>query len=92
MSRIAALLANFGAINFPDKGYMLNDNIRKFSPFISSILMFIGIVLFMLMQPGTGPDGFWGDDVEGSFGFIIWFVIIYSIIVPIVSKFEVDFS
>ena len=92
ISRIAALLANFGAINFPDKGYMLNDNIRKFSPFISSILMFIGIILFMIMQPGTGPDGFWGDDVDGSFGFIIWFVLIYSIIVPIVSKFEVDFS
>ena len=92
ISRIAALLANFGAINFPDKGYILNDNIRKFSPFISSILMFIGIVLFMIMQPGTGPDGFWGDDVDGSFGFIIWFVLIYSIIVPIVSKFEVDFS
>ena len=92
ISRIAALLANFGAINFPDKGYMLNDNIRKFSPFISSILMFIGIILFMIMQPGTGPDGFWGDDVNGSFGFIIWFVLIYSIIVPIVSKFEVDFS
>lgn len=92
ISRIAALLANFGAINFPDKGYMLNDNIRKFSPFVSSILMFIGIILFMIMQPGTGPDGFWGDDVDGSFGFIIWFVLIYSIIVPIVSKFEVDFS
>ena len=92
ISRIAALLANFGAINFPDKGYMLNDNIRKFSPFISSILMFIGIILFMIMQPGTGPDGFWGDDVDGSFGFIIWFVLIYSIIVPIVSKFEVDLS
>ena len=54
--------------------------------------MFVGIVLFMIMQPGTGPDGFWGDDVDGSFGFIIWFVLIYSIIVPIVSKFEVDFS
>ena len=92
ISRIAALLANFGAINFPDKGYILNDNVRKFSPFISSILMFIGIILFMIMQPGTGPDGFWGDDVDGSFGFIIWFVLIYSIIVPIVSKFEVDFS
>ena len=92
ISRIAALLANFGAINFPDKGYMLNDNIRKFSPFVSSILMFIGIILFMIMQPGTGPDGFWGDDVDGGFGFIIWFVLIYSIIVPIVSKFEVDFS
>ena len=92
ISRIAALLANFGAINFPDNGYMLNDNIRKFSPFISSILMFIGFILFMIMQPGTGPDGFWGDDVDGSFGFIIWFVLIYSIIVPIVSKFEVDFS
>ena len=52
----------------------------------------IGIILFMIMQPGTGPDGFWGDDVDGSFGFIIWFVLIYSIIVPIVSKFEVDFS
>lgn len=92
ISRIAALLANFGAINFPDKGYMLNDNIRKFSPFVSSILMFIGIILFMIMQPGTGPDGFWGDDVNGSFGFIIWFVLIYSIVVPIVSKFEVDLS
>ena len=93
ISRIAALLANFGAINFPDKGYMLNDNIRKFSPFISSILMFIGIILFMIMQPGTGPDGFWdSDDASGSFGFIIWFVLIYSIIVPIVSKFEVDLS
>ena len=92
ISRIAALLANFGAIEFPDKGYILNDNIRKFSPFISSILMFIGIILFMIMQPGTGPDGFWGNDVDGSFGFIIWLVLIYSIIVPIVSKFEVDFS
>ena len=51
---------------------MLNDNIRKFSPFISSILMFIGIILFMIMQL-SGPDGFWGDDVDGSFGFIIWF-------------------
>lgn len=92
ISRIAALLANFGAINFPDKGYILNDNIRKFSPFVSSILMFIGIILFMIMQPGTGPDGFWGEDVDGSFGFVIWFVLLYSIIVPIVSKFEVDFS
>ena len=92
ISRIAALLSNFGAINFPDKGYMLNDNIRKFSPFVSSILMFIGIILFMIMQPGTGPDGFWGENVDGSFGFIIWFVLLYSIIVPIVSKFEVDFS
>ena len=92
ISRIAALLANFGAVNFPDKGYILNDNIRKFSPFVSSILMFIGIILFMIMQPGTGPDGFWGENVDGSFGFIIWFVLLYSIIVPIVSKFEVDFS
>ena len=32
LSRLTAILANNGMINLPDKGYMTNDIVRKFSP------------------------------------------------------------
>ena len=52
LSRLVAILANNGMINLPDKGYMANDMVRKFSPLVTCGLLFIAIVLFMIMQPG----------------------------------------
>ena len=59
ISRLAAILANTGLMNLPDKGYMVNDMIRKFSSIAVCLLLFIGVVIFMIIQPGLGPDEFW---------------------------------
>ena len=94
ISRLAAILANTGLMNLPDKGYVVNDMIRKFSPIVVCFLLLIGVVIFMIIQPGLGPDEFWsgGDDVDGSFGAMVWIAIVLSMSVPILSKFEIDYS
>jgi hypothetical protein len=94
ISRLAAILANTGLMNLPDKGYMVNDIVRKFSPIVSSVLLFVGILIFMIFQPGVGPDGLWfdADDVDGSFGAVVWIAIVFSMSVPVLSKFEIDYS
>ena len=95
ISRLAAILANTGLMNLPDKGYMLNDIIRKFSPIVSSVLLFVGILIFMVFQPGVGPDGLWffdDQEVDGSFGAIVWITLIFSLMTPIFTKFEIDYS
>ena len=94
ISRLAAILANTGLMNLPDKGYMINDMIRKFSSIVVCLLLLIGVVIFMIIQPGLGPDEFWsdGDDVDGSFGAMVWIAIVLSMSVPILSKFEIDYS
>ena len=94
ISRLAAILANTGLMNLPDKGYVVNDMIRKFSPIVVCFLLLIGVVIFMIIQPGLGPDEFWsgGDDVDGSFGAMVWIAIVFSMSVPVLSKFEIDYS
>ncbi len=97
LSRLTAILANNGMINLPDKGYMANDMVRKFSPLVTCGLMFIAIVLFMIMQPGNTGDYWqtWFDDdveVETSFGFVVWIGLIISLLTPVLSKFEIDIT
>ena len=58
-------LANNGMINLPDKGYMANDMVRKFSPLVTCGLLFIAIVLFMIMQPGNTGD-YWQTWFDGD--------------------------
>jgi len=94
ISRLAAILANTGLMNLPDKGYVVNDMIRKFSPIVVCLLLLIGVVIFMIIQPGIGPDELWfdADEVDGSFGAMVWIAIVLSMSVPILSKFEIDYS
>ena len=94
ISRLAAILANTGLMNLPDKGYMVNDIVRKFSSIVVCFLLLIGVVIFMIIQPGIGPDGLWfdADDVDGSFGAMVWIAIVFSMSVPVLSKFEIDYS
>ncbi|MEE3038888.1 MAG: hypothetical protein VX328_03880 [Candidatus Thermoplasmatota archaeon] len=97
LSRLVAILANNGMINLPDKGYMANDKVRKFSPLVTCCLLFIAIVLFMIMQPGNTGD-YWqtwfdGDvEVETSFGFVVWIGLIFAMLTPVLSKFEIDIT
>jgi len=95
ISRLAAILANTGLMNLPDKGYMVNDIVRKFSSIVVCLLLLIGVVIFMIIQPGVGPDEVWGgsdEGLDGSFGAIVWIAIVLSMSVPILSKFEIDNS
>ena len=95
ISRLAAILANTGLMNLPDKGYVVNDMIRKFSPIVVCFLLLIGVVIFMIIQPGIGPDELWSggtEDVDGSFGAMVWIAIVFSMSVPVLSKFEIDYS
>jgi len=95
ISRLAAILANTGLMNLPDKGYMVNDIVRKFSSIVVCLLLLIGVVIFMIIQPGLGPDEFWSggeDDMDGSFGAMVWIAIVFSMSVPVLSKFEIDYS
>ena len=71
---------------------MVNDMIRKFSSLVICLLLFFGVVIFMIIQPGLGPDGFWSSEVDGSFGAIVWIALVFSLMVPILSKFEIDYS
>ena len=96
ISRVAAILANTGMVNLPDKGYMVNDMVRKFSPLIASVILMLGMFLFMILQPGDGNDywvTYWGlEEVDTSFGAVVWIGLVFSIITPILSKFEIDYS
>ena len=94
ISRLAAILANTGLMNLPDKGYMINDIVRKFSSIVVCFLLLISVVIFMIIQPGIGPDGLWSDPdgVDGSFGAVVWIAIIFSMSVPVLTKFEIDYS
>ena len=95
ISRLAAILANTGLMNLPDKGYMVNDIVRKFSSIVVCLLLLVGVVIFMIIQPGIGPDELWfggTEDVDGSFGAMVWIAIVFSMSVPVLSKFEIDYS
>jgi len=94
ISRLAAILANTGLMNLPDKAYVINDIVRKFSSIVVCLLLLIGVVIFMIIQPGIGTDELWfdADDVDGSFGAVVWIALIFSMMVPVLSKFEIDYS
>ena len=51
VSRVLNALESAEVIDLPDNIFALNYNIAKFSSFVISVLMIVGILLFMIISP-----------------------------------------
>ena len=56
-------------IDLPDNIFALNYNIAKFSSFVISVLMIIGILLFMIISPDSSTMGYNQEGVDYGYTF-----------------------
>ena len=65
----------------------------RYIPFVISGLMFIGTFLFMVSSPtGDIPEMLDMPDLDGSFGIMIWFALLLSVIYPLVNVVDMKVS
>ncbi len=65
----------------------------RYIPFVISGLMFIGTFLFMVISPtGDIPEMLDMPDLDGSFGIMIWFALLLSVIYPLVNVVDMKVS
>ena len=65
----------------------------RYIPFVISGLMFIGTFLFMVISPTGGiPEMLDMPDLDGSFGIMIWFALLLSVIYPLVNVVDMKVS
>ena len=91
ISRLVVFLSNIGTIELPDTPHVVIDSAKKFTPFIVSLLLLAGIIIYIIMIPGTElMSG--GDGLDGSYGIIVWLTMAYSVILPVLTKLEIDLT
>tara|TARA_B110001452_G_scaffold266126_1_gene272207 strand:+ start:32 stop:835 length:804 start_codon:yes stop_codon:yes gene_type:complete len=65
----------------------------RYIPFVISGLMLIGTFLFMVISPtGDIPGMLDMPELDGSFGIMIWFALLLSVIYPIVNVVDMKVS
>ena len=64
----------------------------KFSSFIISSLILLGIILFMIISPSASTMEFNQEGLDYGFTFFTWFMLVLPILYAVFSKLEVDFS
>ena len=91
VSRVLNALESAEVIDLPDNIFALNYNIAKFSSFVISVLMIVGILLFMIISPSASTMGFNQDGVDYGYTFFTWLILILPILYGIFAKLELDY-
>ena len=92
IARVLNALDNFDVIMLPENATNIVTGTTKFSSLIVSILMFLGIILFMLISPSASTMEFNQEGLDYGYTFFTWFILILPIPYGIFSKLEIDFS
>ena len=92
IARVLNVLDNFNMIMLPENVTSIVTGATKFSSLIVSILMFLGIILFMLISPSASTMEFNQEGLDYGYTFFTWFILILPIPYAIFSKLEIEFS
>lgn len=92
IARVLNVLDNFNMIMLPENATNIVTGTAKFSSLIVSILMFLGIILFMLISPSASTMEFNQEGLDYGYTFFTWFILILPIPYAIFSKLEIEFS
>ena len=92
VARVLHTVNNIDVIQLPDAAENIIHGTARFSSFIVSLLIFIGIILFMIISPSASSMEFNQEGIDYGFAFITWFLLILPILYAVFSKLEVDFS
>lgn len=91
ISRIAVVLTNLEVVEIPDTPYIVSELIRKFAPFVISGLLFVGTIIYMIINPGSAMLETPGMTLESSFGAIVWISLAVPILTTILTVYEIEF-
>lgn len=91
LSRIVLILTNWEVVEIPDTPYIVSELIRKFAPFVISGLLFVGTIIYMIINPGTAMLESPGITLESSFGAIVWISLAVPILTTILTFYEIEF-
>ena len=92
IARVLNVLDNFNMIMLPENATNIVNGTANFSSLIVSLLMFLGIILFMLISPSASTMEFNQEGLDYGYTFFTWFILILPIPYGIFSKLEIDFS
>ena len=91
VSRIVIVLTNLEVVEIPDTPYIVSELIRKFAPFVISGLLFVGTIIYMIINPGTAMLESPEFTLESSFGAIVWISLAVPILTTILTFYEIEF-
>ena len=91
VSRVLNALESAEVIDLPDNIFAINYNIAKFSSFVISVLMIVGILLFMIISPSASTMGFNQEGFDYGYTFFTWLILILPILYGIFAKLELDY-
>ena len=92
VARVLNALYNIEVVQLPETAENIVDWTTKFSSFIISSLILLGIVLFMIISPSASTMEFNQEGLDYGFTFFAWFMLVLPILYAVFSKLEVDFS
>ncbi len=92
VARVLDALSNVELVQIPEAAENIINWTARFSSFIVSILILIGIILFMIISPSASSMEFDQAGLDYGFTFFTWFMLVLPILYAIFSKLEVDFS
>ena len=92
VARVLNALYNIEVVQLPEAAENIVSWTVKFSSFIISSLILLGIILFMIISPSASTMEFNQEGLDYGFTFFAWFMLVLPILYAVFSKLEVDFS
>lgn len=92
VARVLNVLYNIEVVQLPENAETMVNLTAKFSSFIISSLILLGIVLFMIISPSASTMEFNQEGLDYGFTLFAWFMLVLPILYAVFSKLEVDFS
>ena len=92
VARVLNVLYNIEVVQLPEAAENIVSWTSKFSSFIISSLILLGIILFMIISPSASTMEFNQEGLDYGFTFFTWFMLVLPILYAVFSKLEVDFS
>ena len=92
VARVLNALYNIEVVQLPEAAENIVNWTAKFSSFIISSLILLGIILFMIISPSASTMEFNQEGLDYGFTFFAWFMLVLPILYAVFSKLEVDFS
>jgi len=92
VARVLNALCNIEVVQLPETAENIANWTARFSSFIVSTLILLGIILFMIISPSASTMEFNQEGLDYGFTFFTWFMLVLPILYAVFSKLEVDFS
>ena len=92
VARVLNALYNIEVVQLPEAAANIVNLTARFSSFVVSILILLGIILFMIVSPSASSMEFNQEGLDYGFTFFAWFMLILPMLYAVFSKLEVDFS